>query len=242
MASHHRSWTVTSVIRQKEQVPAIEKLGSGLPGKLNVLVRSIEVTSDEEANGIINEVKPDYVAWSAGAGGKGGAERTYKVDRDAASHFARAAAANSSIARFLLISYNGSRRKAASWWPEGEWDDYHKKINFGVLADYYQAKISADEAFYEATKKSSNFVGINLRPGHLIDEPAGKVSLGKTTLKGSVPRETVAHVADALLAADGLKSGWIDLLQGDDALDAAVGKVVQEGIDTAEGEDIYESK
>lgn len=62
-----RSWTVTSVIRAQEQVPTIEKLGANLPGKLNVLVRSIEdVTSQEKAASILNEVKPDYVAWSAG--------------------------------------------------------------------------------------------------------------------------------------------------------------------------------
>jgi dTDP-4-dehydrorhamnose reductase len=62
-----RSWTVTSVIRTSEQTPAIEKLGAGLPGKLNVLVRSIEdVTSQDKALSILNEVKPDYIAWSAG--------------------------------------------------------------------------------------------------------------------------------------------------------------------------------
>jgi len=62
-----RSWTVTSVIRTSEQTPANEKLGAGLPGKLNVLVRSIEdVTSQDKALSILNEVKPDYIAWSAG--------------------------------------------------------------------------------------------------------------------------------------------------------------------------------
>lgn len=62
-----RSWTVTSVIRAQEQVPTIEKLGAGQPGKLNVLVRSIEeVTSQEHAAAILDEVKPDYIAWSAG--------------------------------------------------------------------------------------------------------------------------------------------------------------------------------
>lgn len=65
-----RSWTVTSLIRKQEQVAAIEKLGSGLPGKLNVLVRSIEdVTSEDHAASILKEVNPDYVAWSAGTRG-----------------------------------------------------------------------------------------------------------------------------------------------------------------------------
>lgn len=62
-----RSWTVTSMIRAQDQVPAIEKLGSGQPGKLNVLVSSIEdVDSKEAAASILKEVKPDFIAFSAG--------------------------------------------------------------------------------------------------------------------------------------------------------------------------------
>lgn len=62
-----RSWTVTSMIRKQEQAATIEKLGAGLPGKLNVLVSSIdEVDSKERASAILNQVNPDYVAWSAG--------------------------------------------------------------------------------------------------------------------------------------------------------------------------------
>jgi nucleoside-diphosphate-sugar epimerase len=63
----NRSWTVTSVIRTESQAPAIEALGSGLPGKLNVLVRSIEdVNSQDDAEVILKEVQPDYIAFSAG--------------------------------------------------------------------------------------------------------------------------------------------------------------------------------
>lgn len=62
-----RSWAVTSVIRTEEQIPAIEKLGAGLPGKLQVLVRSIAaVDTQEKAASILDEVNADYVAWSAG--------------------------------------------------------------------------------------------------------------------------------------------------------------------------------
>ncbi|KJZ72265.1 hypothetical protein HIM_08306 [Hirsutella minnesotensis 3608] len=206
-----RSWTVTSIIRAQDQVPTIEKLGAGLPGKLNVLVRSIDdVDSQDRAVTILDEVKPDYVAWSAGAGGKGGAERTFKVDRDAAIHFIRAAASKPSIKRFLLVSYTGSRRAGASWWPAGEWDEYYKSVNNGVLANYYKAKIAADEVLYETSKKSNSLIGICLRPGTLTNEPAGKVELGKTAhVKGSVSRASVAETANALLGADGVKNGSI---------------------------------
>lgn len=146
-----------------------------------------------------------------------------------------------SIKRFLLVSYNGSRRDAAPWWQRDEWEEYNKKVNFGILATYYQAKIAADEAMYEACKKSENLVGICLRPGTLSDEPAGKISLGKLPhVKGNVPRETVAQVADALLAAEGIKNTWLDLLSGDDEVETAVGRCVKNGVNTAEGEAIYE--
>ncbi|KAG6150706.1 hypothetical protein E4U50_006415 [Claviceps purpurea] len=239
-----RSWSVTSIIRTPEQAPAVSKLGENLPGKLRVLVCSVgDVSTQEQAAAILKDLKPDFVAWAAGAGGKGGPEATYKVDRDAAIKFIHAAASVPSITRFLLISYSGSRRAGAAWWPSGEWDEYNQSVNHNVLATYYQAKIAADEALYEASKKSSTLVGIDLRPGVLTEEPAGRVELGKTKhVKGNVSRATVAAAADALLAADGVRSGWIDLLDGEEDLDAAVARVVREGVDSAEGEAIYTNK
>ncbi|KAG5970549.1 hypothetical protein E4U55_001628 [Claviceps digitariae] len=175
-----------------------------------------------------------------GAGGKGGPEATFKVDRDAAINFVRAAAAMPSITRFLLISYVGSRRSGAAWWPAGEWDQYHGDVNLGVLATYYQAKVAADEVLYEASAKSSTLVGINLRPGTLTEEPAGRVELGRTRhVKGNTSRATVAATADALLAAEGVRNAWIDVLDGQEDLDDAVGRVVRDGVDAAEGEDMY---
>ncbi len=62
-----RSWTVTSVIRAHEQVPTVEGLGAGQPGKLNVLVTSIEdLSSPDKASDLLKQVKPDYVAFAAG--------------------------------------------------------------------------------------------------------------------------------------------------------------------------------
>lgn len=66
-----RSWNVTSVIRDANQIGELQRIGSREPGKLSLLVQSIEeVKSDEQAKDIIDMVKPDYVVWSAGAGGK----------------------------------------------------------------------------------------------------------------------------------------------------------------------------
>lgn len=62
-----RSWSVTSMIRTAEQKGTIEKLGQGKPGRLNVLISSVEdVKSESDAQKILDEVKPDWVVWSAG--------------------------------------------------------------------------------------------------------------------------------------------------------------------------------
>lgn len=62
-----KSWNVTSMIRTASQQPTIEKLGQGQPGKLSVLVSSVaDVKSENDAKGILDQVKPDWVVWSAG--------------------------------------------------------------------------------------------------------------------------------------------------------------------------------
>jgi hypothetical protein len=45
------------------------------------------------------------------------------------------------------------------------------------------------------------------------------------------------RVADLLLASEGVNNSWVDLVDGEEAIDAAVARVVNEGVDAAEGED-----
>ncbi|KAI1372324.1 NAD(P)-binding protein [Hypoxylon crocopeplum] len=235
-----RSWNVTSIIRDPTQVANLQKLGEGQTGKLSVLVRSLEdVTSDAQAKSLIDEVKADYVVWSAGAGGKGGPERTFKIDRDAASHFIRASVATPSVKKFVMISFMGSRLKKPAWWSEEAWQE-DMNTTRKVLQKYYEAKVAADQVLYEEGKKRKDFAGICLRPGALTLEPAGKVSLGKIPVaKGSSSRASVAHLVALLLDAPNVKSCWLDMLDGDEDPEAAVKRCVDEGVDTAEGEPFY---
>lgn len=147
--------------------------------------------------------------------------------------------ATPSITRFLLVSYNSSRRAKPSWWSDESWKEA-LHVNNNVLASYFQAKVAADEELYKASKKRPDFAGIDLRPGTLTDEPAGKVELGKTKKsKGVVSRESVAQVAALLLESGGVKSGWLDLLDGDEDSESAVKRVIREGVDAAEGEAFF---
>ena len=63
-----RSWNVTSMIRAAEQRPLIEKLGTGQPGKLSVLVKSVaDVKSEEDARRVLDKVEGcGWVVWCAG--------------------------------------------------------------------------------------------------------------------------------------------------------------------------------
>ena len=139
-----------------------------------------------------------------------------------------------------MVSYLLSRKEKPSWWSDESWQ-VAQHVNQNVLATYYKAKIAADETLHTAAKKrGADFAGINLRPGTLTMEPAGKVELGKTkTARGDSSRESVARVADLLLAAEGVKTSWIDMLDGEDEPAEAVRKVVDGGIDATEGEPFY---
>lgn len=62
-----RSYHITSVIRSLEQKEAILGLQKNHPGKIDVLVRSLEdVKSEEQAKEVLEEVGAGWVVWCAG--------------------------------------------------------------------------------------------------------------------------------------------------------------------------------
>ncbi|KAI9372081.1 hypothetical protein BJX61DRAFT_466436 [Aspergillus egyptiacus] len=243
-----RSWNVTSVIRNPDHESDILALARSpsAKGKLNVLVSSLDdIKSDADASKILAATDPDYVVWSAGAGGKGGPTRTIAIDEHAAKHFISASFAHPRVSKFLLVSWVGSRRTKPSWFTDKDWAHSLDVFN-SVLPTYAKAKLEADEfltahaavrAKQVAAGKKSPLDAICLRPGTLSDEPgAGRVSLGKTGAEGKVSREDVATVADGLLA--GGARGWVDLVGGEEEIGSAVERVIREGVDTVEGEDV----
>ena len=234
-----RSWQITSVIRDPAQKSTIAALGASQPGDLDVLVSSLEdIKTQAQAQSIITSANPNYIVWSAGAGGKGGPERTFAIDRDACIAFIRAAAATHSVSKFLLVSYIGSRRGKAPWWSEEEWKSTQDGNN-GALKNYHHAKLAADECLAAASSKARGdaFAAICLRPGALAEgDEEGKVSLGKTGARGKVSRSDVARVAAELLEK-GSRSCWLDLLEGDEDIGSAVQRCIVNGVDSIEGED-----
>ncbi|KAM0081719.1 hypothetical protein ACKRZS_006107 [Fusarium odoratissimum] len=232
------SWTVTSVIRAQEQFHQIESLASGQQ-RLHVHVRSLkDIKSVFQAKNILEEVKPDAVVWSAGAGGKGGLDRVSNtcLANYAAINFINAAVQTNYIKKFILISYLACRRTSPSWWDSDAWT-YALEMQSGDLSGYCKAKLAADEVLLQNSSLRSDFSGISLRPGMLSDEPAGKVELGKTkTSRGNVSRASVVDTIVSLLENQNVKSSWLDLLDGDHDVNVSVERIASTGLDAAEGE------
>lgn len=176
-----------------------------------------------------------------GAGGKGGPSRTYAVDRDAAKHYIKAAVETPTVTKFLMVSFIASRKDRPPWWTDEDWKSA-QRVRSEVLPDYYKAKVEADEYLAALAKKrnekDSVFQAINLRPGNLTDNPAmGKVLMGKTPSTGEVSRGDVAAAIAALLKNNDA-TRWVDLLQGDIEIDAAVDQIINNKVDCIEGEDL----
>lgn len=62
-----KNWDLTSVVRNPAHEEEIIKLGDNQPGKVDVLIESLEnVKSENDAQKVLDKVKPDIVVWSAG--------------------------------------------------------------------------------------------------------------------------------------------------------------------------------
>ncbi|KAF7879349.1 hypothetical protein EAF04_000545 [Stromatinia cepivora] len=247
-----RSWTLISMIRNpdhKEDVLAAAGKASEIGstgdriGDVEVLVKSLEdVKSVGDAKGILEGVRPDWVVWCAGAGGKGGKHRTYAIDQNACIHFMRACLSAPSITKFLLISALICRRSRAPWWSDDDWK-YVQKVNTEILPDYFQAKLKADQALVVEGGERKDWTWIDLRPGTLSDgEEMGRVVLGKTRGEGKVTRGDVAEVAVRLLGGEGVGSGYFDLLNGEVEVGEEVDRVVALGVDARDGEEFEDLK
>ncbi len=165
---------VTSVIRKAEQSGDIEAAG-GTP-----LVADAETLSPEDfAEHLTGQ---QAVVFAAGAGGGGGADRTYAVDRDAAIATVNAAR-TAGASRFVMLSYFGA------------------SPDHGVPSDndffaYAEAKAAADAYLSGAPGLDWTIVA----PSALTNEEGTGTIDVEADEASDVPRADVAAVIAAVLA------------------------------------------
>lgn len=117
--------TVVSQIREASQSSDLPQPG---PGKVEPLVKSLEELSVDQVADLFQSQEPNVILFAAGAGGKGGPERTFKVDRDGAIKVFDAIEKSGigrreGFSRFLLISAVDSRdvdKTKPEWYGQDE--------------------------------------------------------------------------------------------------------------------------
>ncbi|RPA89229.1 hypothetical protein L873DRAFT_1832051 [Choiromyces venosus 120613-1] len=177
---------ITSVIRDPSKSSTIQSLHKNVTPLVSLEMENI-----------------NWVVWSAGAGGKGGPQRTKAVDEIAVKKYIDAAAEAPSVDTFLMVSSSVARRAPASWWDDSDVETY--KGGWKAIGVYCEARIVVDE-----------HLDICLRPVRLSDDLVmGLVSLGRCKATREVTREDVADVAIRLLESDVVGGLWIDMIGGD---------------------------
>ena len=164
---------VISVIRNPAQADDVAATGA------TPLVLSVEDAGTEELARAFTGA--DAVVWSAGAGGKGGPERTDAVDRAAAIR-SMEAAETAGVRRYVMVSFITAYGEVA--------DDH-------PLRAYAIAKIAADRHL-QTTGLDWTILG----PGLLTqDEPTGAITVGRVDADTGAPtsRGNVARVIAAVL-------------------------------------------
>lgn len=101
-------------------------------------------------------------------------------------------------------------------------------------------KQRVDEEAAKGVPEQERFSAISFRPGTLTEKAAGGVRLGHGPSRGDSSREGVAKTVVEVLAK-GAK-GWIDMLDGEEEIGAAVDKLVKEGVDSVDEEDFEAMK
>lgn len=196
--------TVVSLIRDADQSPDIAAAG-GEP-----LVVSVEDATQQDITAAL--MGADAVVWSAGAGGKGGPDRTDAVDRQAAIR-SMAAAADAGVKRYVMVSWAGS------------YGDKPVPEDNG-LYNYAMAKLDADKHLV-STDLDWTIVG----PGTLtLDEPSGEIEVTREVGTAGAPtsRANVAQVIAAVLADDATIHRVIPFKDGSTPIAEAVHDVPEE--------------
>lgn len=166
---------VTSLIRNPEQAPDIEALGS------TPLIRDLTGLSVEDWAALLRDL--DTVIWTAGNAGKDGAKATYAIDRDGAlaciDALEQLRQEDGRAPRLLMVSYLGSIDHGVD--PEDSFFPYAES------KETVDRRLLASELEY-----------LILAPGALTMEPAGGLAVvdNARPTDGSVTtsRELVAKV------------------------------------------------
>ncbi|KIJ40997.1 hypothetical protein M422DRAFT_48792 [Sphaerobolus stellatus SS14] len=218
------SFNVTSVIRNASQAGDI----TAQSAKPHVL--SLEAAPVSELTKLFTDTRAQLVYFAAGAGGKGGPDRTKAVDYDGAVKVFDAVEAvpGSEKPRVILVSAIDCRNPDKLDQYPAHYNDEDKERSrkaHEAIGTYYKWKFEADKNLVGR----SAFKWTILRPSGLTDGPGtGLVEIGRTHIGMTVSRDDVAQTLFELAYRPDAHGLALDLINGKtpikDALDVAIKK------------------
>lgn len=189
--------TLKAMVRSEEQANALKQSG------VDAVVVDLEGSMEDIATAMNGS---DAVIFSAGSGGKTGADKTLTVDLDGAVKSIEAAK-KIGLNRYVMVS-------AFRAFDHLSWKD-------SPIKHYMVAKHYADRILSE-----SDLNYTILGPGRLTNEAGtGKVSAGNDIEYGSIPREDVAKAVVATLDEENTYRKTIGLMSGELPIGEALKRV-----------------
>ncbi|KAJ7123741.1 NADH(P)-binding-domain-containing protein [Mycena epipterygia] len=211
--------SVTSIIRTPAHEEDI-KAASATP-----LILSLEDSAVSEFTAAFQGA--DVVYFSAGAGGRGGEERTKAVDYEGALKvFDAIEAVEGTRPRLVLVSALDVRdpNKIPAHYSEAD-IEIATRVR-GHIAAYMKWKYEADKNL----AKRDAFQWTILRPGGLNNEPGtGKASIGRTHMTPAISRDDVATALALLLERDDAAGLAIDMVGGDTPIAEGLDAMIKKG-------------
>ncbi|KAJ7055245.1 NADH(P)-binding-domain-containing protein [Mycena amicta] len=214
--------TVTSLIRTPEHTVDITAAGA------KPLLLSLEDSTVAQLAVAFTDAKAEVVYFSAGAGAKGGEERTKSVDYEGAVKVFDAieSIAQAERPRLVLVSALDVRdpEKIPAHYTE---EDISLSARIRThIPVYMKWKYEADKNLAART----GFTWTILRPGGLTNTPGtGTASIGRTRLSPTVSRDDVALALSLLLDRPDAAGLAIDIVGGETPIGEGLDKMIAKG-------------
>ena len=166
-------------------------------------IETVIANLEDKVETIADAIKGcDAIVFTAGSGGKTGADKTLLIDLDGAVKTMEAAE-KVGIKRFIIVSALQAHHREN--WNES-------------IKPYYVAKHYADRVLV-----SSDLDYTIIRPGGLLNEPGtGKVSIAENLQRGAISREDVAELIIACLNEKNTLRRSFDVVAGETPINVAI--------------------
>jgi len=211
--------SVTSVIRSDAHAVDIEAF------KATPKVLSLEGSPASDFSSLFQN--RDLIYFTAGAGGKGGVERTRKVDYEGALKvFDAIDGVKGAKPKLVMLSAIDVRDVSKTPAHYNEEDKAASERGHGAIGEYMKAKYDADKNLVQRT-----FDWFILRPSGLTnDEGTGKVNIGaQIHITNKITRDDVAHLLFLLATRPQAAKMALDATGGETPIESALDAAIEKG-------------